>query len=308
MTFGAPFDLVFVDDAVVTAEEARLSVHANALSYGTGTFEGIRAWWNPSHSQLYLLEATAHYDRLHRSARILGLSLPLSTKELVDATVDLLRRNDVRCDAYIRPLLVQSEDVLAVRMHDVRTRFTIAVTPMPGDYIDSSGVRCMTSSWRRTPDASAPNRAKTLGSYVGPALAKTEAIRNGFDEAMMLTTDGYIAEATTSNVLLRFGSEWVTPPGTDDILEGITRAEVMELLPDVTTRRVHRSEAYACDEMLLCGTAVVIAPVVELDGRPIPLGQTTVELNQKLRAIGRREDLDHPDWTAAVYPVEELVS
>jgi branched-chain amino acid aminotransferase len=297
MTFAAPCDLVFVDDAVVPSTDARLSVHANAVSYGTGTFEGIRASWNETHEELYLLEATAHYDRLHRSARILGMPLPLSTSALVDATIALLRANEVRYDAYVRPLLVQSGDLLPVRMHDVQTRLSIAVTPMPGDYIDADGVRCMTSTWRRTPDVCAPNRAKTTGSYLGPALAKTEAIRNGYDEAIMLTTDGFVAEATTSNVFLRFGSEWVTPPATDDILEGITRAEVMELLPGVTVRRVHRSEAYACDEMFLCGTAVVVAPVVSLDGRHIGAGSTTLNLNRRLRDIARCSS----DWTTPVY-------
>lgn len=307
--FGTPCDWVFVDNEIVPAEQARVSVHAHALSYGTGTFEGIRAWWNADHEQLYLLEATAHYERLVRSAHILGLRVSLSPAGLVGATVDLLRRNEVHTDAYVRPLLVQSGEALPVRMHDVHTRLSIAVTPMPGDYISQTGVRCMVSSWRRAPDVCTPNRAKVTGSYPGPALAKTEAVGHGFDEAIMLTVDGYVAEATTSNVVLRTGEEWVTPPGTDDILEGITRAQVMCLLAEelgrpVTQRRVHRSELYTSDEILLCGTAAVVVPVVEVDGRAVgdgKPGETTQTLNRVVREIGRRDDPRHPEWTTPVH-------
>ncbi len=286
-----------------------VSVHAHALSYGTGTFEGIRAWWSADRAQLYLLEARAHYERLHRSAAILGLRVLMPVDRLIEATVQLLRHNDVRTDAYVRPLLVQSGDALPVRMHDVHTRLSIAVTPMPGDYISPDGVRCMVSTWRRAPDVSTPNRAKVTGSYTGPALAKTEAVTHGFDEAIMLTTDGYVAEATTSNIVLRVGGEWFTPPGTDDILEGITRAQALCLIEEdtgrpVTQRRVHRSELYASDEIFLCGTAAVVVPVVEVDGRVIgdgKPGRMTATLNGTIRAIARRDDPRHLEWTTPVY-------
>jgi branched-chain amino acid aminotransferase len=307
--FAAPCELVFVDGAFVKADEARVSVHAHALSYGTGTFEGIRAWWNPDRRELYLLEALEHYRRLARSARILGLNLLPTPEELVSTTAELLRRNDVRADAYIRPLLIQSGEVLTVRMHDVAARLSIAVTPMPGDYIDPGGVRCVVSSWRRAPDVAAANRAKVTGGYTGPALAKTEAVRQGFDEAIMLTVDGFVAEATTSNLLLRIGDGWATPPGTDDILEGITRRQVMSLIAETTgrqvaERRVHRTELYTADETLLCGTAAGVVPVVEIDGRPVGTGtpgEQTKALAALLRAIARRADDRHPEWTTPVY-------
>ena len=311
--FGDPCDWVFVDGDVVSAEEAGVSVHAHALSYGTGTFEGIRAWWNADQEQLYLFEAYAHYERLARSAKILGLPLAMSPAALVRATVDLLRRNEVRANAYVRPLLLQAGAALPVRMHDVHTRLSIAVTPTPGDYINPDGVRCMVSSWRRAPDVTTPNRAKVTGSYTGPALARTEAAGHGFDEAIMLNTDGFVAEATTSNIFLRVGTEWVTPPGTDDILEGITRAQVMTLLTEsvgtpVTQRRVHRSELYTCDEILLTGTAAVVVPVVEVDGRPVgdgKPGETTQTLNHTIRAIGRGADPRHQEWTTPVHDRKE---
>lgn len=307
MAFGTPYPWVFVDGAFVPAEEARLSVLANVVSYGTGTFDGIRAYWNAAQQELYLLEAAEHYERMRRSARILGLDLTVA--DPVRATVELLRRNGVRGDAYVRPLLFLAGEQLAVRMHDSGTRFCVAATPVPGDYIDPRGVRCMVSTWRRSPDVAMPNRAKVIGSYVGPALAKSEAIRNGFDEAILLTADGYVAEATTSNILIRSGTEWATPPVTDDILEGITRRQVMDLLGErfgiaVTERRIQRSELYSCDEAMLCGTAAMIVPIVEVDGRPVGTGgpgETTVTLQGALRAIARREDEHHHEWTTPVY-------
>ncbi|WP_232666805.1 branched-chain-amino-acid transaminase [Pseudonocardia sp. TRM90224] len=310
--FAPPCDIVFVDGGFVAADEAAVSVHANALSYGTGTFEGIRACWNAEHEQLYLLEALDHFRRLARSARILGLALPFTPERLVTASVELLRRNDVRADAYLRPLLIQSGAVLPVRMHDVPTRLSIAATPMPGDYIDPRGVRCMVSTWRRAPDVAAANRAKVTGGYPGPALAKTEAARRGYDEAIMLTLDGFVAEATTSNVLVRIGDGWVTPPGTDDILEGITRRQVMKLIEELTgrtvvERRVQRTELYTADEVLLCGTAAGVVPVVEIDerlvgsGRP---GELTGRLAALLRAIASRTDDRHPEWTVPVHATE----
>src|SRR5262249_24062932 len=144
------------------------------------------------------------------------------------------------------------------------------------------------------------------GSYVGPALAKTEAVRAGFDEALMLTVDGYLAEATTANVLMRFGDRWSTPPGSDDILEGITRAQGMTLLagsngtPGVG-RRVQRSELYYADEILRGGRAATVVPVVAVDGRPIAVGALGKQLREDLWAISSRDDDRHPEWTTPVY-------
>lgn len=307
--FGQPCDTVFADGEFLPAADARVSVYANVLSYGTGTFEGIRAFWNPDHEDLYLLEAGAHYDRMHRSARMLGLPLRYSAPELVELTTELLRRNSVRENAYVRPILFLSGEVLPVRMHDVSTRLTIAVTPLPGDYASPNGVRCKVSSWRRAPDVTMPIRAKIIGSYIGPALAKTEAARAGFDEALMLTLDGFVAEATTSNVFMRVRDAWATPPVTDDILPGITRRQIMDLIHEYTgqsvdERRIHRSEVLACDELLLCGTATTAVGVVDVDGSEIgggTLGKMTARLVDDIRAIARREDPRHPEWTTPVY-------
>jgi branched-chain amino acid aminotransferase len=306
---AVPFDVLYVDGAFVATEAARVSPWANVLSYGTGTFEGMRATWSEEAQDLYLLEPAAHYDRMHRSANALGLSLPHSTPELVEITVELLRRNAVRADAYVRPLYFLSGDTLQVRMHDIGTRFSIAVSPFPARYIDPAGVRCLVSSWRRQPDSTLPLRAKVIGSYVGPALAKTEAVLGGFDEAIMLTTEGKLAEATTSNIFLRRGENWITPTPADSILEGITRREVIELIDEdfgdrVIERTIDRSELYVCDEAFLCGTAVQVVPLIEVERRPIgdsQPGERTMMVAAALSAIARREVERHRDWTVAVW-------
>ena len=307
--FGRPFALVNVDGEICDEDDARIHVGASVVSYGLGTFEGIRAFWNDDTDQLYLSDATGHYDRLGRSSRILGLNFPFETKDLVDWTKELLRANDVRSDAYIRPIYYLAGEVLTVRMHNITPRLVIACHPIPGDYINLSGVRCMVSSWRRQPDVSTPIRAKVIGSYVGPAMAKTEAVRSGFDEALLLTQDGYVAEATTSNVMAKIDGRWHTPAGTDDILLGITRAQVMQLILEATgeaviERRIHRSELYTAEEALLCGTAATVAPVVSVDGREIgdgAPGEFTTHLRDTLRAIARRDDPRHPEWSTPVY-------
>lgn len=307
--FGKPYEQVIVDGELVHEDQARVSVSATVLSYGLGTFEGIRAFWNADAEELYLSEAARHYDRLGRSSRMLGIEFGYTTEQLLEFTRRLLIANDVRVDAYLRPLYFLAGEVLPVRMHDVTPRLVIACHPIPGDYVNMQGVRCHVSSWRRQPDASTPIRAKVIGSYVGPALAKTEAVRAGCDEAILLTHDGYVAEATTSNILMRVGERWHTPAGTDDILLGITRDQVMTMIAETTgnpvvERRVHRSELYAADEVLLCGTAATVAPVVSVDGRLVgdgTPGRATEELRDTLRAIARRTDPRHPEWTTPVY-------
>lgn len=301
------YPYVFLDGSLVTLDEARLSIHANGLQYGVGTFEGIRAF-RCAGGNLALLAARAHFERMHRSAAILGLSLSYSVEDLILGCQRLLQKNEVQDDAYLRPLLVLSEESLQVRTHGHRSRLSIAATPLGLNYIDPKGVRCMVSTWRRNIDCALPNRAKATGGYLGPALAKTEALECGFDEAIMLNVDGHVAEATTSNVFLRFGNTWITPPPQDDILEGITRAEMMTLIDEVLgqkvlERSVDRSELYAADEMFLCGTAAMVVPVTAIDRRPVGAGrpgERSLELQQTLLAIARRENSRHEDWTTVV--------
>lgn len=302
-------DWIFIDGEFKPADDAKVSVKAHVISYGTGTFDGLRATWNDEQQELYLLEPLAHFQRLEKSARTLLLPFARSPEELVAATVQLLRRNEARRDTYVRPIVFLAGELLSVRLHGIEGRLVIYTMPFPDGYIPTSGVRCLTSSWRRVPDTTMPVRAKIVGSYVNPALAKTEAVDAGADEAIMLTVDGSVSEASTSNIFLRRDDTWVTPAPSEDILEGITRRQVIELIGDllgetVTERTVDRSELYSSDEILLCGTAAQIAPVVEVDRRAVGSGrpgERTLELMRTFIAIARGDSDLHPEWAIPVY-------
>jgi branched-chain amino acid aminotransferase len=281
----------------------------HALHYGTGCFEGIRAYWNAAHNQLYLLHPEAHYQRLRRSAGILRLELPYTNDELLRWTIELLRRNDARTDTYIRPLVFVSAEEIGVRLHGLEQSVLI-YTATFGDYIATlGGIRCMTSSWRRISDAAIPARAKITGSYVNSALAKTEAVECGFDEAIMLTEDGHVSEGSAENLFILRDGVFVTPPVTEDILEGITRALVMTLVRDelglqVVERVIDRTELYACDELLLCGTGAQISPVIEVDHRSVGDGQVgrfARQLQEVYFRAVRGEEPRYRDWVTPVY-------
>jgi branched-chain amino acid aminotransferase len=281
----------------------------HALHYGTACFEGIRAYWNPDHKQLYVLQGEAHYARLKRSAAILRLDVPHTNEELMSITLDMLRRNDARTDTYIRPLVFISSEEIGVRLHGLQRSFLIYSAPM-GEYIDTEGgIRCMTSSWQRISDAAIPARAKITGSYINSALAKSEALENGYDEAIMLSHDGHVSEGSAENLFMVRDGVFVTPGVTEDILEGITRGLLIGLIRDelgleVIERHIDRTELYTCDELFLCGTGAQVSPVTEVDHRSVgtgsvgPLSRRLQELY--FRAV-RGDEPRYRHWLTPVY-------
>jgi branched-chain amino acid aminotransferase len=304
-----PNSWVFFDGEFGRYNDHKLGLMTHALHYGTGCFEGIRAYWNAKQEQLYLLQAPAHYERLRRSANIMRMTVPYSTEELVNLTIELLRRNQFKSDVYVRPLLYASSEEIGVRLHDLQHSFFIYATPF-GKYVEvEAGIRCLVSSWRRVPDQSLPARAKITGSYAQSALAKSEAIESGFDEAIVLTVEGHVSEGSAENVFMLKDGVFVTPPVTDDILEGVTRTILMNLIKDelgkqVVERSIDRTELYTCDELLLCGTGAQISPVVEVDRRPVAggrVGEFTQELQNIYFGAVRGELAKYKDWTLPVY-------
>jgi branched-chain amino acid aminotransferase len=300
---------VFLNGEIVRYHDAYLPPMTHALHYGTGCFEGIRAYWNPSNEQLYLLQAEAHYERLRRSAAILRLKLPQATDELVKLTVDLLRRNDARTDTYIRPLVFISAEEIGVRLHNLEQSFLIYTAPL-GEYIATEGgIRCATSSWRRISDSAIPARAKISGSYVNSALAKSEALENGFDEAIMLSSSGHVSEGSAENLFMLRDGVFVTPPVSEDILEGITRGMLIGLIRDelgleVVERAIDRTELYTCDELFLCGTGAQVSPVIEVDRRAVGegrVGRQSRRLQEIYFRAVRGEEARYRQWLTPVY-------
>jgi len=268
---------VFLDGEFVPVREAKVSVLTHAFNYGTGVFEGIRAYWNAEDEQLYALHLKEHYARLHRSCRIMRISLPYAVDDLVGITLELLRKCGYREDAYVRPIAYKSSPLIGVRLHDLDDAFTVFAVPF-GTYIDiDRGIACGVSSWRRTDDNAIPARSKITGAYVNAALAKTDAQEAGFDEAIVLTQDGHVSEGSAENLFLVRDGVLITPPASDNILEGIVRSSVLKIANDsgipTAIRSVDRTELYVADEVFLCGTGAQISPVTSIDHRAIGKGE-----------------------------------
>lgn len=298
----------YLDGAFVPHEDARLSIASHVVNYGTGCFEGIRAYWNDNHRQLYVALLQEHVDRLLRSARILKLDFDMEPAVLADTLVELLARNRLRTDAYVRPLVYKADEIITVKLTGISTGFAAYCLPM-GEYLDvEKGLRLTFSSWRRIDDNAIPARSKAIGSYINAALASDDAREKGFDEALMLTQDGHLAEASSANIFIVSQGELHTPAMTDDILVGITRAALITLAGDlglrVHERTLDRSEALAADEVFLCGTGVQVAPVASIDGRIIGSGKAgpvTRRLQERYLQVVRGERPDHEDWLRPVY-------
>jgi len=300
---------VYLDGEVKRYADAKVGLMTHALQYGTGVFEGIRGYWSPEHEQLFVLKLREHYRRMQNSVKVLKLKIPMNLDELCQTSVELIRRNNFRQDVYIRPFAFKSSEEIGVRLHNLKESFAIYVTPF-GNYVEiDGGIRCMVSSWRRIDDNAAPARAKITGIYVNSALAKTEAMENGFDEAIMLTHDGHVCEGSAENIFLLRDGKVFTPPTNDNILEGLTRLAVIELLRkeldmEVVERSIDRSELYVADEILLCGTGAQISPVIDVDHRPIGDGQVgpVVSRLQKLYFdIVRGRSNKYRSWLTPVY-------
>jgi branched-chain amino acid aminotransferase len=267
-------DLIcYFEGAYVPMRDAKVSIMTHAFMYGTATFEGIRAYWNEEQGQLYGLKLREHVERIRQSCRILMIDDVPSVDELTGLIVETVRRNGFREDVYIRPSFYKSTRAIGVRLHHLEHELYVITVPF-GNYIDTEkGVRLMTSSWRRNADEALPARGKIVGGYVNMAFQKSEAELNGFDEALVLTPDGHASEASAANLFVVRGGTILTPPVSDDILEGVTRKAIIQLAQDagipVEIRSIDRSELYVCDELFLCGTGVQISPVVEVDHRAV---------------------------------------
>jgi branched-chain amino acid aminotransferase len=275
---GALDDLIcYFEGDYVPMRDAKISIMTHAFMYGTATFEGIRAYWNEEQGTLYGLKLREHVERIRQSCRILFMQDVPSVDELTALIVETVRRNGFREDAYIRPSFYKSTRAIGVRLHDLDNELYIVALPF-GNYIDTAnGVRVMTSSWRRNADDALPARGKIVGGYVNMAFQKTEAELNGFDEAVVLTADGHVNESSAANLFMVRDGVAITPPVSDDLLEGVTRKALMELMANegipVLERSIDRSELYVADEIFVCGTGVQVSPVIEVDHRPVGSGE-----------------------------------
>jgi branched-chain amino acid aminotransferase len=303
-----PSTIVWFNNRFVPLAEANVNILTHGLNYGTAVFEGIRGYFDEGARELFLVRVRDHYDRWKKNAGIIRIDIAASARELCEITAELCRRNRFQTDVYVRPIAYKSSARIGLAP-DQNDSYAIVAVPF-GSYFDSGvGLKAGVVSWRRIEDSAIPARAKICGAYVNSALATDEARRAGHDEAIFLTHSGHVAEGATCNIFMVRGNTLVTPPSTDDILEGITRASVMELARaelklEVVERSINRSELYVCDELFFTGTAVEVAPIVRVDFRPVGAGVVgpVAERLKSLYADATRGKLQrYRSWISPVY-------
>ena len=294
---------------IVPYSEAKVGVLTHALNYGTAAFAGIRAYWNEPEQQLYIFRPLDHYRRLLNSSRLLHMTFSHTPESLTQITIELLRAEAYRRDIYIRPLIYKADEAIGVKLHGLHDELTITAMPFDNYMRDETDVQVAISNWRRVDDNAIPARGKISGAYANSALAKTDAQLAGFDEAPVLTQEGHISEGSAMNVFLVRDGVLLTPPITDNVLEGITRRTAIELARqelgiEVVERLIDRTEIYLSSEVFLTGTAAQIAAVTCVDHRPIgdgKMGPITTQIRQLFADAARGRLPKYRHWNVGVY-------
>lgn len=297
----------FFRGEIIPLEDANVNISTHALNYGTGCFEGIRAYWNSETEQLYILKGIEHYRRFINSCRILKIRCPYTVEELLERTKEILVKNNYREDIYIRPLAFKSSRVIKVTLSGLHDEVSIFTVPM-GDYVKTENLSAVVSNWQRIADNIIPSRAKVTGAYINAALANDAATVDGYDEALMLSVDGQLSEASSSNFFMVRDGVLITTPVTSDILEGVTRRAVIQIAQDLgipyEVRQIDRTELYIADEIFLAGTGAQIASITSVDRRQVGhggLGSITERLQDVYYRAVRGKEEAYSSWITPVY-------
>jgi branched-chain amino acid aminotransferase len=305
----------YFEGKIVPYAEAKVGVLTHALNYGTGAFGGVRGYWNPDEEQLFVFRPIDHYKRLLNSGKLLCAEVDHTPEDLRNITLELLRHEEYREDVYIRPLLYKADELIGVRLHDLHDQIAIVSIPFTRYIEKDEGAHVTFSSWRRIDDNAIPARGKITGAYINSALIKTDAMRAGFDEALVLTNEGHLSEGSAENVFMIRDGALITPPVTENILEGITRRTIItlaheELGLEIVERPIDRTEVYLCDEFFMTGTAAQVTAIVLVDHRKISdgvMGPITHQMRQWYDDVVRGRIPKYRHWNEPVY-VKELAS
>jgi len=306
-------NFVFHNGRIVPYSEVKFGVLTHALNYGTAVFGGLRAYWNEDEKQLFIFRPRDHFRRFLQSAKLLCMELQTSGDNLLKGLVELVRTEGHEEDLYIRPLAFYSDEIIGVRLHDLTAEVSIVVMPFGAYNKNEEDMHVTVSSWRRVDDNTIPARGKIAGAYVNSAFVKTDALRAGFDEAIVLNADGHISEGSAANFFMLRDGVLATPPITANVLEGITRRTVMRLVRDelkieVQEREIDRTELYLADEAFYCGTGAQISAITNVDHRPIgtgKLGEVTSRLRKIYFDVVRGKVAKYRDWCHPVYEVNQ---
>jgi branched-chain amino acid aminotransferase len=293
---------------VVPFNDAKVSVATHAFNYGTAVFGGLRGYWNEEQKKLFVFRPLDHFHRLLNSAKMMCMEIPHSSESLITIMLELLAADGWQRDIYLRPLIYKSDLGIGVRLHDLTDAFTIFALPYEQYMKNETNAHVTISSWRRVDDNVIPARGKVSGAYANSALIKTEAARAGFDEALVLTQDGHVSEGSAMNVFMMRDGILVTPPVTDNVLEGITRRSIIELAQNelgltVVERSIDRTELFIADELFMTGTAAQIVAITRVDFRPVgtgAMGAVTTKLRLLYEDILRGRNPKYAKWTVVV--------
>lgn len=300
-------EYVFLDGQFVDKNKASIPVMTHAFLYGTAVFEGLRAYYNKEEDKMYIFRPIEHFERLINSAKILFIDKIYTPEEHVEVLKKLLQKNNYKTDAYIRPIIYKSADRIGPHLIDNPDKYLIITFPM-ADYFESKGLNVCVSSWRRNDDNSIPPRAKINGAYANASIISTEARLNGFDEAIVLSQSGKVAEGAAMNLFLIINGKLVTTTTTSDILTGVTRNTIIQLAKDVLgltveERVIDRSELYSAEEAFFSGTGAQVVPIVSIDKRPVgdgKVGKIVTDIQNLYNDVVRGKVPKYKDWCVAV--------
>jgi branched-chain amino acid aminotransferase len=298
----------YFEGKIVPLAEAKISIATHGFLYGTAVFSGMRAYWNEEKQHLFVFRAYDHFRRLLNSARMLAMPVEYDEENLTRIMLELLRTDNWKQDIYLRPTIYKADMGIGVRLHDLKDDLCIFVTSFEKYVRNDSNAHVTFSSWRRIDDNVIPARAKVAGSYANSALIKTDAMRGGFDEALVLDHNGHISEGSAMNIFMVRDGMVTTPPVTDNILEGITRKSVMEFAHkelglEVVERSIDRTEVFIAEELFMTGTAAQIVAVTKVDHRPIGsgvMGPITGKLRELYDDVVRAKNPKYLHWNLEV--------
>jgi branched-chain amino acid aminotransferase len=287
--------------------DCTVNVATHALQYGTAVFGGVRGYYSKAMDNLLIFRIDRHFKRLHQSAKMMRMTPPLSEKEMANILIQVARFNNYRQNVYFRPFLYKAAEQLSPRFHDVKDEFSLYSLRLD-DYLETNkGLSACVSSWRRIDDNIIPTRGKVSGGYANSGLAKSEAVENGYDEAIFLDLRGFVCEGSAENIFMVRDGVLVTPPVAASVLEGVTRRSVLELAKSegipVEERDIARAELYVADEVFFTGTGAQIAWVSSIDHRVIgtEVGPVTNKLRSRFLKCVLGEDSEFKQWVTPVY-------
>lgn len=294
---------------IVPYSEAKVGTLTHALNYGTAAFGGLRGYWNEAAQQMYVFRPFDHFRRLLNSAKILMMELDHTPESLTQVTIALLRMEGYKRDVYIRPLVYKASEGIGVKLHGLEDEVTIASMPFDKYIANDTGAHATFSAWRRIDDNAIPARGKISGAYANSALIKSDATLSGYDEALVLTESGHVSEGSAMNIFMMRDGKLITPPITENILEGITRRSIMELARvelglEIVERPIDRTEVFICDEFFMTGTAAQVTAVTKVDHRPIGngvMGPVTTQLRALYDDVLRGKVEKYYHWLTPVY-------